>query len=203
MLNELVKFLGEDDYFITKDKDENIIEVREKTNDIVNQDIAFLLIEDGLKYNILRKSRGSEAKIITLSNKATALFYLGAKVKVSRLSTLYPKPKISHISSKDNAREILSDFLDDGLYEIEKRKKDAICLFEENNIYVVGYCDMDMVFHTISEDNPDLTIGTKVLVNFTWKYMHFKKMIEEYGIELNYTTQDYKEILYDLLNLKN
>lgn len=28
-------------------------------------------------------------------------------------------------------------------------------------------------------------------------------MIEEYGIELNYKTQDYKEILYDLLNLKN
>ncbi len=28
-------------------------------------------------------------------------------------------------------------------------------------------------------------------------------MIEEYGIELNYKTQDYKEILYDLLNVKN
>lgn len=28
-------------------------------------------------------------------------------------------------------------------------------------------------------------------------------MFEEYGIELNYKTQDYKEILYDLLNVKN
>ncbi|MBC1586144.1 hypothetical protein [Listeria seeligeri] len=137
-----MKFLGEDDYFIKKDKDINIIEVREKTNGIVNQDIAFTLVEDGLKYDILRKSRGSETKIITLSNKATALFYLGTKVKVSRLSIRYPKPKISYISSKDNAREVLSDFLEDGLYEIEKRKKDAICLFEENNIYVVGYCDL-------------------------------------------------------------
>ncbi|MBF2510281.1 hypothetical protein [Listeria seeligeri] len=203
MLNELVKFLGEEDYFITKDNEENIIEVREKTNDIVNQDIAFFLIEDGLKYDILRKSRGSETKLISLSNKATALFYLGTKVKMSRLSTLYPKPKISHISSEDNAREVLSNFLDDGLYEIEKYKKDAICLFEENNVYIVGYCDMNMVFHIISNDNPDLTMGTKVLVNFSWKYMYFKKMIKEYGIELNYKTQDCKEILRDLLNLKN
>lgn len=203
MLNKLVEFLGEDDYFITEDKDTNSIEVREKTNDIVNQDIAFILVEDGLKCDILRKSRGKETKLISLGNKAIALFYLGTKVKMSRLSTLYPKPKISHISSEDSAREILSDFLDDRLYEIEKHKKDAICLFEENNIYIVGYCDMDLVFHIISDDNPDLTMGTKVLVNFTWKYMHFKKMIDEYGIELNYKTQDYKEILCDLLNLKN
>lgn len=45
-------------------------------------------------------------------------------------------------------------------------------------------------------------MGMKELVNFIW-YMHFKKMIEEYGIELNYKTQDYKEILCDLLNLEN
>ncbi|EAG7202765.1 hypothetical protein BLG97_14965, partial [Listeria monocytogenes] len=62
---------------------------------------------------------------------------------------------------------------------------------------------IDMIFHTISNDNTSLTMGAKVLANFTWKYMYFKQMIKEYDIELDQNQVDYKAILRNLLNLKN
>ncbi|EAE9361263.1 hypothetical protein BWG86_14640 [Listeria monocytogenes] len=203
MIESLTNFLSTG-YFITDNKSTNSIEVRERLEGIVNQDIIFVLACNELKYELFKLSRGTKTKIMTLHDKEIAIFYFGIMIKMSRFKTLCPRPEIKNtISNEIEAKNCLSRFLDSNLFEIENYKKDAICLINEKNTYVVGYCDIDMIFHTISNDNSSLTMGAKVLANFTWKYMYFKQMIKEYDIELDQNQVDYKAILRNLLNLKN
>lgn len=203
MIEDLVNFLGEENYSVLVDKNTGNIEVMEKVNGIVNQEVVFALVANREKYEILKISRGSVNKIVSLNDGRVALFYLGVKAKMSHMSTLFPTPEISNIQNTKEAEEAVSIFLPPSLYSIGGYKKDAICLFKGKSMYIVGYCDLAMRFHRISDDNPDLTIGTRVLVNFTWRYMYFKKFIKELDMELDYATQDYIDILQDVLHLKD
>lgn len=203
MIEDLVDFLGEENYSVLVDKNTGNIEVMEKINGIVNQEVVFALVTNREKYEILKISRGSENKIVSLNGERMALFYLGVKAKISHMSTLFPTLEISDIQNTKEAEEAVSIFLHPSLYSIGEYKKDAICLFKGKSMYIVGYCDLAMRFYRISDDNPNLTIGTKVLVNFTWRYMYFKKFIKELNMEIDYTTQDYIDILQDVLHLKD
>lgn len=203
MIKDLVNFLGEENYSVLVDESAGNVKVMEKVNGTVNQEIVFVLVANRQKYEILKVSRGSEDKIVALDDKKMALFYLGVKVKMSRLSTLFPTPEISDIQNEKDVEDALSIFLDHSLYSIGEYKKDAVCLFKGKSMYIVGYCDLAMKFHMISDDNPDLAIGTKVLVNFTWRYMYFKKFTKELNMKIDYMTQDYIDILQDVLHLKD
>ncbi|HDM9618925.1 TPA: hypothetical protein P0512_002945, partial [Listeria monocytogenes] len=66
MIKKLVDFLGEDRYIVDSDKDRKKIEVRERANGIVNQDIIFVLACNELKYELFKLSRGTKTKIMTL-----------------------------------------------------------------------------------------------------------------------------------------
>ncbi|HEL7061411.1 TPA: hypothetical protein UPS10_002881, partial [Listeria monocytogenes] len=54
MIKKLVDFLGEDRYIVDSDKDRKKIEVRERANGIVNQDIIFVLACNELKYELFK-----------------------------------------------------------------------------------------------------------------------------------------------------
>ncbi|PWG38110.1 hypothetical protein DF271_15150, partial [Listeria monocytogenes] len=74
MIESLTNFLSTG-YFITDNKSTNSIEVRERLEGIVNQDIIFVLACNELKYELFKLSRGTKTKIMTLHDKEIAIFY--------------------------------------------------------------------------------------------------------------------------------
>ncbi|HEL8248026.1 TPA: hypothetical protein U0D40_002959, partial [Listeria monocytogenes] len=120
MIKKLVDFLGEDRYIVDSDKDRKKIEVRERANGIVNQDIIFVLACNELKYELFKLSRGTKTKIMTLHDKEIAIFYFGIMIKMSRFKTLCPRPELKNtIFNEIDAKNCLSRFLDSNLFEIE------------------------------------------------------------------------------------
>ncbi|WKB36325.1 hypothetical protein QS257_04010 [Terrilactibacillus sp. S3-3] len=78
-------------------------------------------------------------KLVTLHNEDLALFYLGVVAKISNITY----PKIDAINNMDEANNALK-FLDTDCYALFlSKKKDAVCLSKQADIYVVSYVDLE------------------------------------------------------------
>lgn len=195
IIENLKTFFGEGEYY-TRESREGI-EVRTKTNGVVDQENGYFLKEEKSVFNLFRISRNSRYKILMLQNIGLAIFYLGVRVKLSNINY----PQIGEIHNTQEAEEVLNS---NGLesYSILSLSPSSVCLYQKGSMFIVSYVNEKNKEFLISDDNSAFTLGVRVLANHTLIYDSFKKYIKICNKDIDCNSKDYDTVIRDLFDVE-